>query len=144
MSRLRRIPAWLVFGALSTIVASSSLAEEAFFEDGFESAVLCGWSAGLSCISDEFDDGILDGWIILFPEAADVSEVGGRLRIAAEGSTIWYQDSTSVLIAKDVTGDFEATARVTARRLDPNDTEPPLPPFRMGGLSARDPADPLN
>ncbi len=96
-----------------------------------------GEMAGME-LDDEFDDD-LSAWSVLNPEAADVRVESGVLVIEPAANSLWFNERAGVLVHQSVVGDFAMTALVTARRLS-DDTRPPEPQFRLGGLMARDPA----
>jgi hypothetical protein len=135
--------------ALSSLVLLGTMAEplaaqeadlgaQPIFSDGFENGDLCAWETGLACLDDDFDDGVIQAWNFYRPEDAAILETGGELRLEPVANSLWFQGSSSVLLWKPVTGDFKVTAAVVTRRLPPNDTEPPLVAFRLGGIMARD------
>lgn len=105
--------------------------------DGSEGSASVDESGGGGELDDPFD-GDLSGWDVLNPERADVRVEGGELVIEPTAMSLWFQASAAVLVSKRVEGDFVVTSHVRARSLsDP--TAPPAPPFRLGGLMARDP-----
>ncbi|HET6585365.1 MAG TPA: hypothetical protein VFG69_18030 [Nannocystaceae bacterium] len=88
-------------------------------------------------LDDEFD-GDLDGWEIVNPDRADLRVADGSLVIEPHANSLWFNQSAGVLVAKRITGDFVVTAPAHARSIaDPG--MPPLVPYRLGGLMARNP-----
>jgi len=133
--RTERGPIALV-AALAAAFAWPCAAQTLLFADGFEAGDTSAWG-DLTDLSDDFEDGTLLGWQQLNAIDADVSESGGELRIAPHDFTLWYNGSTSILVWKQVTGDFRVTARVRARKVS-NGAEPPSQTVELGGLLARD------
>lgn len=60
--------------------------------------------------SDDFEDGNFDGWSIFDTTGAEVTVFDGALRVEPSPWSPWYQDRTSVLVYKQMTGDFMMTA----------------------------------
>ena len=109
----------------------------AVFVDGFESGDMLPWQ-GHAALSDDFELGDLVGWDLLNPGEASLTVDGGELAIEPQALTLWFNDSTSIFVSKNISGNFKATAFVRARSL----ANPGLPPgiqFRLGGLMARNP-----
>lgn len=88
-------------------------------------------------LDDEFDGG-LDDWEIVNPNRAEVRVASGSLVIEPHANSLWFNESAGVLVAKRIAGDFVVTAPAHARSLADPDA-PPLVPYRLGGLMARDP-----
>lgn len=93
-------------------------------------------------LDDEFDAD-LAGWTELNPEAARAEVSGGSLRIEPSANSLWFNARAGYLLHKVVVGDFVMTASVEARRSS-DDSLPPEPQFRLGGLMARDGVRPEN
>jgi hypothetical protein len=92
--------------------------------------------------SDMFDGSSLDpSWQVLNPGAVSITVSGGSLSLELTQAALWYQASQGVLVFKEVTGNFKATARVHAHRTT-NPAEPPITAVELGGLMARSPAGP--
>jgi hypothetical protein len=93
-------------------------------------------------LDDEFDDDDLDGWAIFHDDAASYSVDDGQLHFEPGADTVWLSGQTSILLWKEIGGDFMVTASLRAVGLqDPE--QPPPPAFRFGGLMARSSADGL-
>lgn len=90
-----------------------------------------------TALDDDFDDPALPGWTTFRPEAANVSVEGGVLHLDPAVNTVWLDGSTSILLWKEVEGDFMATAAVRSHQAGNVDAPPPSG-FRFGGLMARD------
>jgi hypothetical protein len=96
----------------------------------------------LSHLDDVFAGAALaPEWSILNGAVLHHEVSGGELRLRPlqGGATVtWYQGDQGPMVWKAITGDFTATTRV--RAFDPlNPLAPPPPPYRLGGLIARDP-----
>lgn len=91
-------------------------------------------------LGDDFDAASLIGWEVYRDEDAEMVLEDGQLHLDARENTEWGQGSTSILVWKEIEGDFMATASVRASGLEDRDAPPP-PIFRFGGLLARDPDD---
>jgi hypothetical protein len=89
-----------------------------------------------SQLGDDFDGDELAGWELFNDELATFSVVDGQLMLDARPNTAWVHGQTSILVWKEVSGDFMATASIRAGGLAEPD-EPPPPIFRFGGLLAR-------
>ena len=116
--------------------AAEGTCEPVLFADGLESQDLSRW-APLSTLSDDFEDGTLDGWQQLNPSDAMVEIVNGQLRIEPFQS-LWFNNSSAILVSREISGNFMATATVRARGVA-NPDEPPPDLVRLGGLMARNP-----
>ncbi|MBZ0090176.1 MAG: hypothetical protein K8H90_07345, partial [Thermoanaerobaculia bacterium] len=144
LSSLDRIAArgGLLAIAIGAALASPLLAQEvatgadAVFVDGFEAGDASAWG-DLTDRSDEFEDGLLAGWSVLNPEQASVVEAAGELAVEPGPNTLWFNGSSSILVWKQVTGNFRVTARVRARRASQPD-QVPDELIHLGGLMARD------
>jgi len=90
--------------------------------------------------SDSFGGVALDpSWTVLNPSVATVSVSGGQLHLQINTLTNWFNAIESVLVYKQVTGDFDAHTTLHATKTS-NLTAEPDPEYRLGGLLARDPA----
>lgn len=88
-------------------------------------------------LSDDFDDGDIEGWTLFQPQFADVSVQDGQLVVVPSDMSLWFNAVSASHLHKEVPGNFKVTSLVTARSAaDPN--APPSPQFRLGGLMARD------
>jgi hypothetical protein len=97
----------------------------------------------LSALSDEFNAPTLGAeWQLLHPELAEVSLVGGALRIRptlTSPAQFWFQDGEGVLVAKSISGDFDVRTRAFAHAV--GSANPPPLQYRLGGISVRNPLD---
>jgi hypothetical protein len=94
----------------------------------------------LGGLSDSFDGGSLDpSWTVLNPAVSTISVSGGQLHVQIDTLSNWFDSIESVLIYKDVTGDFDVRTIVYAAKTS-NPLDEPDPQYRLGGLLARDPA----
>ncbi|MEM7308424.1 MAG: hypothetical protein AAF682_17215 [Planctomycetota bacterium] len=102
----------------------------------------------ISALDDDFDGPGLDAaWQVLHPGEVALEVVGGALSLVPVDNSLWFNNSESALVYKEVTGDFEVTTSVEV--FDPAEpASPPAPQYRLGGLLVRDPAglpaSPLN
>jgi hypothetical protein len=90
-----------------------------------------------TALDDDFDDPALPGWTTFRPEAAAVSVDGGVLHLDPGVNTVWLDAATSILLWKEVEGDFMVTAALRSHQAGNIDVPPPSG-FRFGGLMARD------
>lgn len=90
-----------------------------------------------TALDDDFDDPALPGWTTFRPEAASATVEGGVLHLDPAVNTVWLDGSTSILLWKEVEGDFMVTAAVRSHQAGNVDVPPPSG-FRFGGLMARD------
>jgi hypothetical protein len=93
-------------------------------------------------LGDDFDHSELVGWEVFHNDAAGVVIEEGSLHIDPIENTEWGRTETSILVWKELDGDFMATASVRANGLEDPDAHPDAPPppiFRFGGLLARNP-----
>lgn len=106
----------------------------------------CGGSGGsssapgnmvdLNSLNDEFD-GDLSTWTILNEAEATVQVTAGQLQLQPAANSLWYNDSTGVLVYKAVSGNFIATSSLSIRSaLIPANIPPAI---NFGGLMALDP-----
>lgn len=94
----------------------------------------------LSPPSDTFDGVALDAsWTVLNPAVATLTVSGGELHLQIDAQSNWFNSIESVLVHKDVTGDFDVRTVVHAAKTS-NSALAPDPEYRLGGLLARDPA----
>jgi hypothetical protein len=107
--------------------------------------VLSGWSTSPRPQrevprSDTFRGWALSrSWSVLQPELVRTRVGGGALSLELGGAALWFNDSMGVLVFKQVTGNFKATATVHTSSASARGA-PPGPAIRLGGLMARDPA----
>lgn len=87
-------------------------------------------------LDDSFDDPQLPGWTVFRPEAATATVTGGQLRLEPVANTVWLDGATSILLWKEVAGDFKVTVAVQSRDLDAP-SQPPPAGYRFGGVMAR-------
>ncbi|HWB80001.1 MAG TPA: hypothetical protein VG755_33785 [Nannocystaceae bacterium] len=90
-----------------------------------------------NALDDAFDDPSLPGWSTFRADAAAVTVEGGQLHMDPGLDTVWLHSETSILLWKEVQGDFMATAAVRAHVPQDENTPPPAG-YRFGGLMARD------
>lgn len=101
--------------------------------------VLIGCALNYGALDDDFEDSIFsENWNVLNPGEAVITETNGSLQLEAAANSLWFHDSSAVLVWKGVPGNFKVTSFVSARRLS-NPSQPPASPFRLGGLMARNP-----
>lgn len=139
MSALSRGAPRAALAALLAALAPLRAAGEgtdAIFADAFEAGDTSAWG-DLTDLSDTFEDGALSGWSVLNPDDASVAEEGGALAVEPGPSTLWFDGSSSILVWKQVTGNFRVSARVRARRASQPD-QVPDELIHLGGLMARD------
>jgi hypothetical protein len=87
--------------------------------------------------TDPFAVAALDSsWSILHPEYASITTGAGKLTIEMKAKAIWAGPNEAVHVWKRVSGNFRATAQVSARGVASPDTAP-RGPVRLGGLMAR-------
>lgn len=91
-------------------------------------------------LDDTFDGVALDpSWTVLNPAVATLTVSGGELHLQIDTQSNWFNGIESVLVHKDVTGDFDVRTVVHAAKTS-NSSVAPDPEYRLGGLLARDPA----
>ena len=73
----------------------------------------------------------------LNPSQAIVEIVDGQLRIEPFQS-LWFNNSSAILVSKEMSGSFKVTAAVRSRSVA-NPGEPPPGLVRLGGLMVRNP-----
>jgi hypothetical protein len=87
--------------------------------------------------TDPFSGAALDSsWSILHPEYASITTGAGKLTIEMKAKAIWAGPNEAVHVWKRVSGNFRATAQVSARGVASPDAAP-RGPVRLGGLMAR-------
>jgi len=89
-------------------------------------------------LGDDFDGDAIVDWQLFHDDVAGVVIEDGALHLDPIENTEWGRSETSILVWKELEGDFMATASVRANGLEDPDAPPP-PIFRFGGLLARDP-----
>jgi hypothetical protein len=122
--------------AIAQCVDPTGSCPRTVFADGFESGGTSYW-AGLPALSDDFEDGNLDGWNLLNPGTATVTVESGALRLEPFQS-LWFDGSSAILVWKPVSGNFKVTSTVRTRSVAMPGSPPTLP-VRLGGLMARNP-----
>jgi hypothetical protein len=91
-------------------------------------------------LDDTFDGVALDpSWTVLHAPVATLTVSGGQLHVEIDSQSNWFNNLESVLIYKQVTGDFDVHTTAYAVKTS-NPAAQPDPQFRLGGLLARDPA----
>jgi hypothetical protein len=120
--------------------SSGGEADESGSADSGPAEDSTGGAFDLDELDDDFEGGALAGWDTHNPGASSVALASGQLVLEPGASTVWLDASTSVLVWKEVPGNFIASASVTARRAD-DPTAVPLSGYRFGGLMARNPSE---
>jgi hypothetical protein len=89
-------------------------------------------------LNDGFDGASLNAkWQVLHPELVTISVQNSALNLVPAMS-VWYQGNQGPMLYQSVTGDFKVTAHVHVRS-ESSPNQPPATPFRLAGLSARNP-----
>jgi hypothetical protein len=78
-------------------------------------------------------------WSIVQRELVRTTVRRGALSLELSGPALWFNNSMGVLVFKQVTDNFKATATVHTSSASARG-KPPAPAIRLGGLMARDPA----
>jgi len=79
-----------------------------------------------------------EDWQLINPQAVRISVDGGTLVMDLIGSVIWFNADKGVLLYRDVTGDFRATATVrTSKASDPSKPPGEDGSVQLAGLMAR-------
>ena len=93
--------------------------------------------AGLSMLSDDFEDGSLDpAWTVFRDSIVDIEESAGALGLTPSQMQLWFNQLQASFVYKNVSGNFKVTATVRPRQASAP-TVSPSGTFEMGGLMAR-------
>lgn len=103
----------------------------------------------VSSLSDEFDDpSTLGRWLQVFEveqtgadqlQSLDIGRTRPGWLVMVPHTSSWYQDYRGVLVHKNVSGDFVATARIRVARRGGDG--PPRSSFSLAGIMVRTPRD---